>query len=87
MDKFERLHFDGPKKEFVYNNLAHMLEQSQHGESKLAEQVMHVHETKYDHNRYLRLLPSSTQKRSGKIEHFTKRMVNILTGSRGSKMA
>ncbi|HOA56033.1 MAG TPA: DUF4214 domain-containing protein [Clostridiales bacterium] len=79
MDKFERLHFDGPKKEFVYNNLAHMLEQSQHGESKLAEQVMHVHETKYDHNRYLRLFFRVALRNDPvKIEHFTKRMVNIL---------
>ena len=79
MEKFERLHFEGPKKEFIRNNMMFVLGQDLGEHKDHVTQIQYVHELKYSHNKYLRLFFRIVYKNDPiKVEQFTKNMIVIL---------
>ena len=79
MDKFERLNFEGPKKEFIKNNLMFVLGDGSQEQKDYVAQIAYDQELKYSHNRYLRVFYRMIYKNDPtRIEQFNKRMISII---------
>ena len=79
MDRFERLDFEGPKKEFIKNNLMFVLGDGSQGQKDYVAQIAYDQELKYSHNRYLRVFYRVIYKNDPtRIELFNKRMISII---------
>ena len=75
MDKFERLDFNGPNKEFIKNNLIFLLDNS----PKDQNSVQSVQDFKYSNNRYLRFCYRVFCKNDPvKVEQFQNRIITRL---------
>ncbi len=79
MDKFERLDFDGPKKEFIKNNLMFVIANSSKEQEKHTVQVIQNQGYKYSNNRYLRTFYHVALKNDpNRIEAFQKKAISWL---------